>query len=224
MRKIEKKSLTSKLILLAIFATAMGYFEAAVVVYLRRIFYPDGFSFPLVAIDTDLIAVEIFRELSTIIMLAAVATVSAKRFWERFGVFVYIFGIWDIFYYVWLKVILGWPVSLLDWDVLFLVPIPWIGPVIAPCLVSVLMIMVGFYLMRLSEREGKFRVTSWSWLLGIIATATILFSFMWDLDATLRLQMPKDYMYSLLATGLILYAVSFVISYRRSSRKQLPEA
>ncbi len=216
MRKIDKKTLPGKLIILAIFAIAMAYFEAAVVVYLRRIFYPGGFSFPLVPIDTDMIAVEIFREFATMIMLATVAILTARRFWKRFAAFMYVFGIWDIFYYVWLKAILDWPASLLDWDILFLIPIPWIGPVIAPCLISILMITVGYYILRLYDRGIEFRVAPLSWLCGILGTAVILFSFMWDFDATLRQQMPQDYMYSLLATGLIIYVIGFVISCRRS--------
>ncbi|MEW6413207.1 MAG: hypothetical protein AB1483_12175 [Candidatus Zixiibacteriota bacterium] len=216
MSKLEKKSLTGKLIVLAIFAVAMGYFEAAIVVYLRRLLYPEGFSFPLVPIDTELIIIELLRELATMIMLASVAVIAARKFWELFGVFVFIFGIWDIFYYVWLKATIGWPASLVDLDILFLIPIPWIGPVIAPVLISVLMIEVGFVLIRTYHRGNYFKPPLISWLCGILATGLILFSFMRDVDASLRQQMPQDYLYSLLATGLLLYVIGFVTAYRKS--------
>jgi hypothetical protein len=35
------------IIWLAVFSMAMGYLESAVVVYLRKLYYPDGFKFPL---------------------------------------------------------------------------------------------------------------------------------------------------------------------------------
>jgi len=33
--------------------------------------------------------------------------------------------------------------SLLDWDILFLLPLPWWGPVLAPVLIALLMIVWG---------------------------------------------------------------------------------
>ena len=53
------------------------------------------------------------------------------------------FGVWDIFYYVFLKIIYDWPKSLFDWDILFLLPLPWWGPVLAPVCIAALMIVWG---------------------------------------------------------------------------------
>ncbi len=160
--------------------------------------------------------VELGRELSTIVMLAAVACIAAKRFWERFGYFLVIFGVWDIFYYVWLKVTIGWPSSLFDWDILFLIPLPWIGPVIAPVLLSVVMIVTGIMIIQLYARGRIFRPTAITWILAILGTLVILYSFMRDTDATLRQHMPSPYLYSFLLIGLICYAFAFWHSYRKT--------
>ena len=126
-----------------LYAIAMGYIEAAVVVYLRDLYYPGGFRFPLASFPEAMAPVEIARETATLVMLGAVGTLAGKRFWERFGWFIIAFGVWDIAYYGWLKVLLDWPASLFEPDILFLIPSSWVGPVIAPVLVSVLMIGIG---------------------------------------------------------------------------------
>jgi len=199
-----------------IFAVAMGFLEAAVVVYLRQIFYPDGYPFPLKMIPMNLLRVELAREFSTMIMLIAVAALAGRRFWERFGYFIVMFGVWDIFYYVWLKVAIGWPATISDWDILFLIPLPWIGPVIAPVLISILMIIAGMIIARLFANDQVFRPTLLAWILSLIGTGVILFSFMRDTDATLHQHMPSPYLYSFLLIGLICYGIAFWHSYRRS--------
>jgi hypothetical protein len=205
-----------KMICLALFGVAFGYVEASVVVYLRELFYPQGFAFPLAVLPDRLIIVELFRELATFVMLLAVAAVLGERFWERFGYFIILFGIWDIFYYVWLKATIGWPATLLDWDILFLIPLPWIGPVIAPVLISALMIAIGLSITRLYERGYRFSAPAVTWVAGVAATLLILYSFMRDTDATLREQMPQPYPYWLLCVGLLLYLVGYVLAYRRA--------
>jgi len=106
------------------FGIAFGFIEAAVVVYLRLHFYPEGFTFPLAEMPGPVILTEVAREAATIIMLACIGWIAGRRFLDRFAYFAFAFGVWDIFYYVFLKVILGWPESLLTWDVLFLIPSP----------------------------------------------------------------------------------------------------
>jgi hypothetical protein len=206
----------TKLAVLTVFAVAMGYLEAAVVVYLRELFYPEGFGFPLKTFAPRLLYVELGRELATVIMLWTVAAISGRKFWERFGYFILLFGIWDIFYYIWLKAAINWPTSLADWDILFLLPLPWIGPVMAPVLVSLVMVAAGFLMARLFARDKDFRPTVPAWTLAVIGTAAILVSFMRDTNATLRQQPPEPYSYFLLVTGLLLYVGAFVHAYRRS--------
>src|ERR1051326_1078616 len=117
------------IIWLGIFAIAIGFLESAVVIYLRRMFYPGGFNFPLVPVDTQIAIVEFCREAATIIMLAAMGALIGKNASQRWAVFIYAFGLWDIFYYVFLKIFLDWPESVFNWDILFLIPVPWVGPV-----------------------------------------------------------------------------------------------
>ena len=191
----------------------MGYFEASVVVYLRAIYFPEGFTLPLTLPVDHKITVEVFREVASMIMLIAVAAIAGKKFWERFAYFIITFGVWDIFYYVFLKAILGWPATLLDQDVLFLIPLPWIGPVIAPVSISVIMIIAGVLIAHAYTKGLNFSPSLSSYFLSIIATAIILYSFMYDTGATLHNQMPKPYRYDLLIIGDLLFIVAFMVSY-----------
>jgi hypothetical protein len=198
-----------KLFFIILFGIAMGYFEAALVVYLRELFYPEGFALPLRIIPRNLIVIELFREAATIVMLVSVAALTARKFWERFGYFILMFGIWDIFYYVFLKVTLNWPASFFDWDILFLIPLPWIGPVIAPVLISILMIIIGIMLISLYEKGGMFKLTKFGLITALLGTALILYSFMSDLEATIHLKYPGPYRYWLFAIGYIMYFIAF---------------
>ncbi len=130
-----------RIVLLALFSAAMAFVESAVVVYLRGLFYPEGFYGALAAMPVFYYATEVFREVATIVMLATVSLLAARRgWWERAAYFLFCFGVWDIFYYVWLYALLGWPPSLLTTDVLFLIPVPWVAPVLAPVAASAVMI------------------------------------------------------------------------------------
>lgn len=198
----------AKLLMTAVVGVALGYFEAAIVVYLRELFYPDGFSFPLQVIPTRLLIIEIVREISSLLLIAAIATLAANRLRDRLGCFLVLFGVWDIFYYVWLKVTIDWPASIFDWDILFLIPLPWIGPVIAPVLIACLMVGVGVSLVGSTHR---FRSPVLAAGLVALGTTVILYSFMHDTAATLQQQMPIDYQYWLLAIGLVFYVVAYRI-------------
>jgi bacteriorhodopsin len=127
------------------------------------------------------------------------------------------FGVWDIFYYVWLKVMLDWPASLNDWDILFLIPLPWIGPVIAPVLISLLMIACGSIIIARLEKEEAFHPGWMSWSLSAVGALVVLYSFMEDTSATLHGQQPAPYKYSLLVVFLILNLISFVLACGYSS-------
>jgi len=196
----------------------MAFAESAVVVYLRAIYYPEGFSFPLKAFTDYKILVEVMREAATLFMLTAVAYLAGRRFWERFAYFMISFGIWDIFYYVWLKVLLDWPSSMFDWDVLFLIPLPWIGPVIAPISIAVLMIVFGLIIICSFQEEKDIRPTWASCFLASAGILIVLYSFMYDLGATLQQEMPMPYKYELLVIGDVLFIAAFVLSYLKTKR------
>jgi hypothetical protein len=198
----------------AVFAIAFALVEASVVIYLRALYYPDGFTFPLKLIPGGYLRVEIAREAATMIMLATLAVIAGWRPWERSGYFLFAFGIWDIAFYFWLLVAVGWPASLFEWDILFLIPIPWIGPVIAPLSISALMVTCGGMLVLRSADGRQFRPGPFSWVLGAAGTAMILFSFMSDTDAGLRGAVPVPYHYNILILGLIAYIAGFVLACR----------
>jgi hypothetical protein len=152
-------SQTKKTLLwISLFAIAMGFLETSVVVYLRELYYPEGFTFPLVIIPNKIAVVEFWREIATIIMLVGAGIIAGKTRLTRFAYFIIAFAIWDIFYYVFLYVLLQWPESLFTWDILFLVPVPWTGPVIAPCLVSLGMILFGLIIIYFTERQIKIHI------------------------------------------------------------------
>ncbi len=160
------------------FAVSMGFLEAAVVVYLRAVAYPHGFGFPLMALDPNLVVTELLREAATMVMLLAPGALITRKRLERFAWFCWTFAVWDIFYYVFLKLLLGWPESFFTWDVLFLLPTVWVGPVLAPCMVSVgLMVLAAAVLWR-RERDTQFRLHRWQWSMLIGAGAAMLFTFM----------------------------------------------
>jgi len=176
-----------------LFAVSMAFLESAVVVYLRAIFYPDGFHFPLVDIPPDIFRIEIGREAATIIMLWAVARLQAKNWQEWFSWFAFNFGVWDIFYYIWLKVFLNWPAGLLDWDILFLIPLPWVSPVLAPVLVSLALISAAVIILRLRAGNMLLVWTKADWLVEILCGLLIIFSFLFQLEALAKQQSPQDY-------------------------------
>ncbi|MEZ5072378.1 MAG: hypothetical protein R2751_15795 [Bacteroidales bacterium] len=172
--------LSSKLLIVTAFAIAMGFLESAVVVYLRALLYPGGFTFPLAPIPGDLAVTEILREAATLVMLLTIGMLSARRFSTRFAWFLYTFAIWDIFYYVFLWALLGWPESLGTWDILFLIPTTWTGPVWSPVLVSLTMIGFALLILTRAERGEESRISGRVWA-GLIAGALVLI-LGWILD------------------------------------------
>src|SRR5258706_13664090 len=152
----------------AAYAVAMAWVESAVVFYLRTIsnridpYQPD--PLPPVA---GLGAVELVREAATLIMLFTVGMLAGKGWRSRWGYAAIAFGVWDIFYYVFLRMICQWPKSVLDWDILFLLPLPWWGPVIAPVLIAALMIVWGTLASQWEDSyRNPFRAEWKAWLLN----------------------------------------------------------
>lgn len=144
-----------RVISLLLFSIAMAYAEAMVVVYLRRIVPPEIWEkaksyseLTCLIRDAGIMWSEQTREFATIVMLISVAYLFGRNLRERWAGFLISFGIWDIFYYLFLYVWLRWPSSLLTWDVLFLIPLPWVAPVFVPVLISCIMITCGFRILK----------------------------------------------------------------------------
>jgi len=154
-----------RLLIIGVFAVAFALLEAAVVIYLRKLFGFDiGYLPPapkislnlgfiaflppgtLILPDKFITQIELLREASTIIILITIALLSAKKLKERLGAFLLAFSIWDISYYVFLRVFAGWPRSLFDIDVFFLIPVPWVGPILTPIVIFTFLFFLGIYL------------------------------------------------------------------------------
>jgi len=163
-----------------IFAIAMGFLESSVVVYLRAFLYPDGFTFPLAPMPDLLAITELFRESATIIMLIGIGYLAGKNKITRFAWFLYSFAIWDLFYYVFLKIFLHWPASFLTWDILFLIPLYWVGPVIAPVIVSVTMVASAITMILMDNRKPMVKIRWMEWVLLITGSFILILSFTWD--------------------------------------------
>ncbi len=214
---------------LLLFGTAFGYLEAAVVSYLRALhepvvqrFYPGRDSadlFPLLTLDQirsaapmqmRTLAVELGREAATIAMLAAIALAIARNTGQWAAAFVIAFGTWDITFYLFLKVILDWPASLFTWDLLFLIPVPWAGPVLAPVLVSVAMIAAGIWHFYREATGNGVRMGALHWTGMIAGALVIVVAFAMDYRHVMSGGMPHPFHWGVFAFGMALGVGSYI--------------
>jgi hypothetical protein len=191
------------------------------VAYLRTIYYPSGFQFPLVMHYDRNLTIEFFREFATLVILLTSSWLLSRKFWEGFGYFLIIFGVWDVFYYIWLKVTISWPVSVLDPDVLFLIPMPWIGPVLSAVLISLTMIVIGIDMLKLLEKGYNVKPGLIHWVLVLIGSVLILYSFMNDFEAAFFQKYPKPYKWYLLAAGLVFFIFSYIHLHNSALKEQM---
>ena len=196
-----------------LFALAFAWCESATVFYLREQFYPGGFTFPIVEWEPTMLWVEIGREIATVIIMAVIALLAGRSAWSRFGWFMFIFGFWDIFYYIWLHLFEGWPSSLFTDDLLFLVPVPWAGPVFAPILVSVGLIICGTYILLIGEH---FR-PSWTVIaLTLAGWIVILVSFMWHAPAMIAEFTAGPFRWDIYLIGMAMWIVGIVLMFLKN--------
>ena len=225
------------LIGLVLFGIAFGYVEAAVVVYLRdftrpirRRLLPQSSPdelFPLLSLDRlrseapDLmnrLPVEVLREAATILMLAAVAllVVADREVW--LAAFAVVFGVWDLSFYLFLKLLIHWPDSLFTWDILFLIPVPWVAPVLAPVVVAAT--IAGCGLAALLHRP---RLTRLHWGVLILANALVLFSFTADYKRMMAGEVPQSFAWMPFIAGEALGLAAFLHATRRLSSRDTRE-
>ncbi len=217
---------------LILFGVSFGYVEAAIVVYLRTLYdplraqlYPGAQRnelFPLIRLDqlkaagpqhAKLLAIEVGREAATLAMLAAAGLAISKSNGQWLAGFAIAFGVWDIAFYAFLKLLINWPASLLTWDLLFLIPVPWAGPVLAPLIVSATMIVCGLmYLKRPLTRR-----THWSDWVGVCAGGLIvILSFTLDYHDLMAGGTPDAFAWWLFAAGEALGLLAFARVLRRA--------
>jgi hypothetical protein len=211
-----------------LYAIAMAWVESAVVFYLRSMigriepYQPD----PLPVIG-GFASVELPREFATLVMLFAVGFLAGRTWRARIGYAVVAFGVWDIFYYVFLKMMCGWPHSLLDWDILFLLPLPWWGPVLAPVLISLLMILWGTFASQIERIYTPALSNHRAWILNFAGVALALYVFMADsitasargLDAV-RTVLPEKFNWPAFVVALALMSAPVMQIGRRLVTRQ----
>ena len=214
-----------RLVPVALFAAAFAYAEAAVVVYLRRLVgvvepWRDASVY-----DPAIAALEVGREAATLLMLFALGWACGRNAQTRVGCALVAFGLWDIFYYVWLKVLLGWPASILTPDILFLIPLPWWGPVVTPVLVAIVLAAAGAAAIALDDRGVAVRVGALDLLLTVAGVVLVLYAFMADaiavLPATAEMLSqvrPTGFRWGPYVVGLFLLAVGAVRPLRTAAR------
>ena len=172
---------------LVLLALAFGWIEGSVVVYLRQVYDqqagPHAPMFPVVFLSDLFTRVEVVREACTLVVLAAASWLADRRWAGRIGSFLLLFGIWDLTYYGVLKLVLGWPPSLATWDILFLIPLPWIAPVWAPATVAAIFVGAGSYLFWTANRARVYRLTDAAVLFASACTIVAAFLADWRIAA-----------------------------------------
>jgi len=207
--------LLKRFCIVVIFGIAFAYIEASVVVYLREIFHPSGFTFPLTEFGISplwkrLLLTETGREAATLVLIFTASSLFGRNLRQRFAFFLTIFATWDIFYYVWLKVLIGWPGSIMDWDILFLIPAVWAGPVLAPILVSLTLLIFAIIILYRSCGAKALKSTLIGWLVFILAALVVVASFCIAGLHAAEADFKSHFHWPLFAAGLLSAAALFV--------------
>jgi len=199
-----------RLPLVAMYAIAMAYVEGAVVTYLREIYGIEDLVRDLPNRSDRLTAIEVGREVMTMVMLLSVGWIAGRKLQDKLGHFIFAFGLWDIAYYGWLSAFNGWPRSPLDWDVLFLIPVPWWGPVLAPALIAVVMCIGGAAAVLGADRGVRWRLSWTNAAVAAAGIAVVLYTFTADAlgalpdgrEAVERVR-PSDFEWPLFVLGFL---------------------
>jgi hypothetical protein len=198
-----------------------------VVVYLRALGGPVRTAaglpndlFPLVKTSQlgkhlPIVKTEVVREAATIVMLATAAAAATRTFPGWLAAFSIVFGTWDLSFYAALRMLLGWPRSLMTWDLLFLIPVPWVGPVLAPSIVSITLVGGGIWGL---VREPR-RVDWITWALLICGGAAVFGAFVWDWRYIVDGGYPRWFPWPLFCAGEVAGMVGVARAHRL---KRLP--
>jgi hypothetical protein len=188
-----------------LYAVAMAYVESAVVVYLRAAMgVPTGSIFPIDLSPHGLPFgwIEVGREGATLVMIGAVAWIAGRSPLERLAWAGVVFGIWDIGYYGWLWVFSGWPPSVGTWDLLFLLPAPWAGPVWAPIAVSAALIGFGLACAGRLRSGASLRFSRRHLGAVLLGGAVIIASFLLNAGVVLDGGTPTSFAWPIFVTGM----------------------
>lgn len=197
-----------------VYATAMAWVESAVVVYLRVLTQRvNPYQADPLPVSVDFAKIEAGREVATLLMLWAVGWLAGRTWRSRLSYSMIAFGVWDIFYYIFLVPMSGWPRSVLDWDVLFLVPLPWWGPVLAPVLISALLIIGGVLITQGERPNRPLWPHTGAWILNLAGGALALYTFMTNAlralgggETAVRKALPTSFNWPLFGVAFVLLA------------------
>jgi hypothetical protein len=209
---VKEWSVAKRAAWLTVYAIAMGLVEAAVVIYLRAL-HPGQvvLSQVLGALPAQIVTIEVVREAATLVMLVAVAVLASRERREILWHFLLAFAVWDLAYYGWLWVFIGWPPSLFTWDVLFLIPVPWVAPVLAPVIISLLLAAMAVWMVRGRRSLAHPRR---AWLGGAVGSAVILWSFTLHYQDVVAGAFPSTYPWGVFWAGVVIGAGSFFYQIR----------
>ena len=205
-------------LIVTVFAIAMAWVEAAVVFYLRTMIGRiDPYQTNPLPVVANLSTVELVREAATLLMLLTVGMLAGQTWRTRLGYAAIAFGFWDIFYYVFLRLMCGFPHSPLDWDVLFLLPLPWWGPVLAPVLIATLMIVWGTLVNSGPPGQPAPFLERSVWIPSLAGIAIALYVFMADSlkalkggEDAVRHVLPESFRWRLYGVGLVLMCTPII--------------
>jgi hypothetical protein len=189
-----------------VYAVGMAYIEAAVVVYLQIALGGQvGAIFPLQPASAagPLVAIEAGREAATLVMIAIVGLLAGRTRLERLAWGAVVFGTWDIGYYAWLHIFSGWPPSLATPDLLFLLPVPWVGPVWSPVAVSATLVGVGLAAASTLRSGEQLVIARWQWAMGLAGGLMVVLSYTLDAARLIQGGLPGPYPWPVFAIGLI---------------------
>ncbi len=201
-----------------LFAAAFAWVEAAAVTYLRvHIGRVEPYQADPLPITNSLGQIELVRELATLIMLLSIGHLAGRDRRTRLAYAILAFGAWDIFYYLFLRIQLGWPRTLTDWDVLFLLPLPWWGPVIAPMIIAVILAFASSLIALFDRTDFQLCPTSKAWLLFIPGAFLALIVFMQDAlralphgEEAVRAALPTSFAWPFFGLALLLMSAPIV--------------
>lgn len=209
--------MTRKVVILAAFAAGMAFVEAAVVLYLRALI-GAGPLFPMKDLPPPFLAVEIGREAATLLMLASVSLLAFRGGARRMGTFLLTFALWDLFYYLWLYLSTGWPAGVTEWDVLFLIPAPWVGPVWSVLLLCAGMLAFAVLFLRAPE-DAPFAPGLSGWSSGVAGTAAIIATYVLEWKKIgYGKGVPSGFSLLPFLSGILLLAASGWIACRKAQR------
>jgi len=222
------------------FAIAFAWVEGSVVVYLREIYFDGSFHFPIFMeweggkfVMDELALIELGREIATLLMLVAVGCAAGKNPLQKFSFFMIAFGIWDIFFYLWLWVMVRWPESLMTWDILFFIPLPWVGPVIMPVLIALAMAAAGSLIIYYDEKGCVLRWRWYDWAIELGCGLLMIIAFCWDWknimripDGVLRNGIPNPFAWWLYVPAYLLSVIYFALRLKQmvSTNRDHPPA